>query len=140
LLAAQIAVIAAASYLVSNTVLVAMIMALAAGRPPFRTRWRAHQPVLPYYAALGATGIVLAALWTETPWLVPCVLILLAAVYYALRNAVALETTAVSSLFRLADILDARDPYTHGHSLRVGDYAERLAFALGLPDGTPLAA
>jgi hypothetical protein len=132
--ATPFAVLAAGVYLVLNTALVAMIMALAAGRPTGRTWWRAHQPVLPSYLALGATGIVLAALWTRTPWLVPCALVLLAGLYDALRNTVALETTPVSSLFRLADILDARDPYTHGHSMRVGDYAERLALALGLPD------
>jgi HD-GYP domain-containing protein (c-di-GMP phosphodiesterase class II) len=32
----------------------------------------------------------------------------------------------------MADILDARDSYTHGHSLRVGEYAEKLALAMGL--------
>jgi putative nucleotidyltransferase with HDIG domain len=38
----------------------------------------------------------------------------------------------MDALFNLADILDARDPYTHGHSLRVGEYSEKLALALGL--------
>jgi HD-GYP domain-containing protein (c-di-GMP phosphodiesterase class II) len=128
------AVAGALCYLATNTMLVAAIMALASGRPAGRMWWRTHKPVLPYYAALAATGIVLAALWIQTPWLVPCVLLLLAALYYALRNTVALETTTVSSLFRLADILDARDRYTHGHAVRVGEYAERLALALGVPD------
>jgi putative nucleotidyltransferase with HDIG domain len=125
---------AAATYLIANTLLVTAVMALAAGRPVRSTWWRSHRPVLPAYAALVVSGIVLAALWSAALWLVPCVFVLLAALYYALKNTVALETTTVESLFRLAAILDARDPYTHGHSMRVGEYAERLALTLGLPD------
>jgi putative nucleotidyltransferase with HDIG domain len=38
----------------------------------------------------------------------------------------------MDAMFQMADILDARDPYTHGHSLRVGQYAEQLALAMGI--------
>ncbi|MGQ9533347.1 MAG: HD domain-containing phosphohydrolase [Desulfotomaculales bacterium] len=41
----------------------------------------------------------------------------------------------VSGLRTLAAALDARDPYTRGHSERVTAYALRLAEALGLPRG-----
>ena len=36
-------------------------------------------------------------------------------------------------LRRLSSLLEARDPYTHGHSRRVARHAERIARELGLP-------
>lgn len=36
------------------------------------------------------------------------------------------------AILELADIIDLRDPYTHGHSHRVAAYAERLAKHMGL--------
>lgn len=43
-----------------------------------------------------------------------------------------LETTE-NVLFSLAQALEAKDPYTHGHSARVAKYATGLAKALALP-------
>ncbi|MBV9131094.1 MAG: HD-GYP domain-containing protein, partial [Chloroflexi bacterium] len=59
--------------------------------------------------------------------------IALLAVHRAVADRVKLETQTLDSLFELADILDARDRYTHGHSERVGHYAEQVALQLGLP-------
>jgi putative nucleotidyltransferase with HDIG domain len=58
--------------------------------------------------------------------------IALLALHRAIDDRVKLETQTLDSLFELADILDARDKYTHGHSERVGFYAEQLAIQLGL--------
>ena len=38
-------------------------------------------------------------------------------------------------LRRLSTLLEARDPYTHGHSRRVARHAERIAKEIGLPSG-----
>jgi putative nucleotidyltransferase with HDIG domain len=77
-------------------------------------------------------GVLIAVLWVTSPWTIALAAIPLTAIYYTLRNTVSLETQTVDALFNLADILDARDPYTHGHSLRVGQYAEKLALEVGL--------
>jgi HD-GYP domain-containing protein (c-di-GMP phosphodiesterase class II) len=77
-------------------------------------------------------GVLIAVLWVTSPWTIALAAIPLTAVYYTLRNTVSLETQTVDALFNLADILDARDPYTHGHSVRVGQYAEKLALEVGL--------
>jgi HD-GYP domain-containing protein (c-di-GMP phosphodiesterase class II) len=61
-----------------------------------------------------------------------CLAVALLAVHRAMADRVKLETQTLESLFELADILDARDTYTHGHSERVGHYAEQLAIQLGL--------
>jgi putative nucleotidyltransferase with HDIG domain len=39
----------------------------------------------------------------------------------------------VAVLRRMSTLLEARDPYTHGHSRRVARHAERIAVELGLP-------
>ncbi|GAB4401569.1 MAG: response regulator [Anaerolineales bacterium] len=41
----------------------------------------------------------------------------------------------LSTVMALANSLEAKDPYTVGHSQRVAALAERLAHALGLPEG-----
>ena len=42
------------------------------------------------------------------------------------------QSTFVSTLGIMAEVIDLRDPYTAGHSKRVGDYSRRLAIAIGL--------
>jgi HD-GYP domain-containing protein (c-di-GMP phosphodiesterase class II) len=61
-----------------------------------------------------------------------CLAIALLALHRAMVDRVKLETQTLESLFQLADILDARDKYTHGHSERVGYYAEQLAIQMRL--------
>jgi HD-GYP domain-containing protein (c-di-GMP phosphodiesterase class II) len=46
------------------------------------------------------------------------------------------EKTYVETLNALALVVDARDPYTRGHSKRVGDYCVKVAKAFGLDDST----
>jgi putative nucleotidyltransferase with HDIG domain len=120
-------------FFVVNTVLVSSIIAFASGVPVRMTWWRAHRNT--WHASLGMhfVGVLIAVLWVTSPWTIALAAIPLTAIYYTLRNTVTLETQTVDALFNLADILDARDPYTHGHSLRVGQYAERLALAMDLP-------
>ncbi len=42
------------------------------------------------------------------------------------------QSTFVHTLGIMAEVIDLRDPYTAGHSKRVGDYSRRLAIAIGL--------
>lgn len=45
-----------------------------------------------------------------------------------------LKETYLSTLKTFADIIDARDPYTHGHSERVARYAVSIAQELSVPE------
>src|SRR5579859_362100 len=124
--------LAVTAYFLVNTVLVASIVAFASGTPVRMTWWRAHRHT--WHASLGMhfVGVLIAVLWVAAPWTIALAAIPLTAIYYTLRNTVTLETQTIGALFNLADILDARDPYTHGHSLRVGEYAEKLALHMGI--------
>jgi HD-GYP domain-containing protein (c-di-GMP phosphodiesterase class II) len=107
------------------------IVATASGMP-FRTIYaRTNRNTWHIYLGMLFLGVLIAILWNLSAWTVALAAIPLTAVYFALRNTVGLETEMIGALFNLADILDARDPYTHGHSLRVGEYAEKLALSMG---------
>jgi HD-GYP domain-containing protein (c-di-GMP phosphodiesterase class II) len=124
--------LAVALCLAANVLLVGLIIAFASGLPLRVTVLRAHRNTWPATLGLLFIGVLIAVLWTVSGWTIALAAIPLTAVYYTLRNTVSLETNTVEALFSLADILDARDSYTHGHSLRVGQYAERLALQLGV--------
>ena len=120
-------------YAGSNILLVQTIVSLAAGIPLRLTLIRGHRHTWPAVLGVLFVGVLIAVLWSISAWTVALAAIPLTALYYTLRNTVSLETNTVDALFQLADILDARDAYTHGHSLRVGQYAEKLALSLGIP-------
>lgn len=90
--------------------------------------------VTPTSLAEYSLGLVLARLCAAAPGFVPLLVPLFTAVYRAHSSAVRLATETKSALRGLADIVDARDPYTFAHSERVAAYVERLAEALALPD------
>jgi HD-GYP domain-containing protein (c-di-GMP phosphodiesterase class II) len=90
--------------------------------------------VTPTSLAEYSLGLVLARLCAAAPGFVPLLAPLFIAVYRAHSSAVRLATETKRALRGLADIVDARDPYTFAHSERVAAYVEQLAEALGLPD------
>jgi putative nucleotidyltransferase with HDIG domain len=119
-------------YLLVNNGLTDAIVALVTGMPLRVTLLRSNRNTWPPNLGMLFIGVLVAILWNLSAWTVALAAIPLTAVYYALRNTVGLETETIGALFNLADILDARDPYTHGHSLRVGEFAEKLALGMGL--------
>jgi HD domain len=124
--------LAALTYFAANTLLTATIVALVLSMPIGLVWWRGHRHILFANLGLHAVGVPIAGLWLAFPWMLSCVAIALVALYRAIDDRVKLETQTMESLFQLADILDDRDKYTHGHSERVGFYSEQLAIQLGL--------
>ena len=125
--------LAITTFFAVNSVLVCTIIALASDMPVRLTWWRVHRHTWHAVLAMHFVGVLVAVLWVTSPWTIALAAVPLTAIYYTLRNTVTLETQTMDALFNLADILDARDPYTHGHSLRVGQYSESLAIAMGIP-------
>lgn len=124
--------LAALMYFVINTGLTATMVALVLKLPVGLIWRRGHQNVLGANLALLAVGVPVAALWRDYPWMLICLSVALLALQRAMADRVKLESQTLESLFELADILDARDTYTHGHSERVGRYAEQVAVELHL--------
>ena len=51
-----------------------------------------------------------------------------------LSDRTSMEQSAEATIQTLAGAIDARDPYTHGHSMRVTDYSVELARSAGFDD------
>ena len=126
-------VLAALAYFAFNAGLTTAMIAFVVDLPIALVWRRGRRNVMLAHLALLATGLPVAGLWQAYPWMLVCLGIALLAVHRAVADRVKLETQTLDSLFELADILDARDRYTHGHSERVGHYAEQVALQLGLP-------
>jgi HD-GYP domain-containing protein (c-di-GMP phosphodiesterase class II) len=125
-------VLAALTYFAINTGLTAAMIAFVLDLPIGLVWRRGHRNMLTANLALLAVGVPIAGLWLAYPWMLVCLAMALLALHRAMDDRVKLETQTLDSLFSLADILDARDKYTHGHSERVGHYAEQVAVQSGL--------
>jgi hypothetical protein len=125
-------VLAALAYFATNSGLTAAMVAFVLDLPIWLVWRRSHAKMLVANLALLAVGVPAAGLWLAYPWMLFCLAIALLALHRAMADRIKLETQTLESLFQLADILDARDKYTHGHSERVGYYAEQVAVQLGL--------
>jgi hypothetical protein len=126
-------VLAALTYYAFNTSLTTAMVGFVVDLPMLHVWRRTRGNLLLAHLALLAAGLPVAGLWLAYPWMLVCLAIALLAVHRAVADRVRLETQTLDSLFELADILDDRDKYTHGHSERVGRYAEQVAIQLGLP-------
>ncbi|MEJ7761733.1 MAG: HD domain-containing phosphohydrolase [Thermomicrobiales bacterium] len=118
-------------YLVNFT-LVSGAVALQVGASPWRV-WRMHvgrDGVTE--AAIYGIGVVAALLAATFPWALVMLVIPVYFVQQSLRRANQLQSDAYDALAHLVGLLELRDPYTAGHSERVGIIARLLAIRLGL--------
>src|SRR5438093_11522739 len=74
-------------------------------------------------AAVSAEGQPLALVLFAVP---------MVAMLITLRDSARVREQTRAAILELADLIDLRDPYTHGHSQRVAALAERLARRLKL--------
>jgi putative nucleotidyltransferase with HDIG domain len=126
-----IAIAAIAKYVV-NTTLVDLVVALQLRRNPLAGWWTLHRRLLPYEAALLVLGALAAIAAQAQPWTLVLFGVPMAIVLLTLRDSARVREQTKSAILELADLIDLRDPYTHGHSQRVALLAERLARRLRL--------
>src|SRR5690606_38914202 len=81
-------------------------------------------------------GLLMYYLYTTPVGLVGVALLLcsLIAFRFTVRQNAELREAHIETMRILSEALDARDPYTHGHSTRVAELAKATATALGSPD------
>lgn len=101
-------------------------------RTPFASWFAIHRRELALEFALYALGALAAFTIRLSPFAVVLFAIPVAIIAWAINEAVRLSRQTRSAIFQLADMVDARDPYTRGHSIRVAATAERLARRLKL--------
>lgn len=124
--------LAAITKYVVHTGIVDLVVALQVRRNPLSGWWRLHRRLLPYEAALLLLGALAAIAAQEQPWTLALFAVPMAVVLLTLRDSARVREQTKAAILELADLIDLRDPYTHGHSQRVAELAERLAKRLKL--------
>src|SRR5882762_122973 len=126
-----IGIAAIAKYLVNST-LADLVVALQVRRNPLTGWWTLHRRLLPYEAALLVLGALAAIAAQAQPWTLLLFGVPMAVVLLTVRDSARVREQTKSAILELADLIDLRDPYTHGHSQRVAALAERLVRRLRL--------
>jgi putative nucleotidyltransferase with HDIG domain len=120
-------------YYLVNTVSISTVIGLSDGKNPFRV-WKQNYmwnffhifAFLPV-AAIIALVYLKAGMWTVALFVVPLFL-----ARYTFQLYIEMKEAHINTVSALTSALDANDPYTHGHSYRVSQYALRLGRAMGL--------
>jgi putative nucleotidyltransferase with HDIG domain len=126
-----IAIAAIVKYVLHST-LVDVVVALQMRRNPLAGWWTLHRRLLPYETALLVLGALAAIAAQAQPWTLVLFGVPMAIVLLTVRDSARVREQTKSAILELADLIDLRDPYTHGHSQRVAALAERLARRLRL--------
>lgn len=84
--------------------------------------------------SIGTLGILIAVLYTLSPWYILLMLSPLTVVQASIRGYARLRQQAQQAFERIARVVGERDPYTGEHSTEVAKLAEQLARALRLPE------
>ncbi len=117
-----------------NSVLVAAVTALDSGAP-FAATWRSiYAGKIPGDAAAAAVALLLVVLYSRAQLLgVLLVLLPLLFLHHTNRVNVALHQINWDLLRLIVRTIEAKDPYTSGHSMRVADISRRVAEEMRLP-------
>jgi putative nucleotidyltransferase with HDIG domain len=121
----------AARYVV-QTVLVDLAVALQMKRRPFASWWTLHRRDLAQMTGLYLLGAIAAVSADGQPLALVLFAVPMVAMLITLRDSARVREQTRAAILELADLIDLRDPYTHGHSQRVAALAERLARRLKL--------
>ncbi|MFN2432781.1 MAG: HD-GYP domain-containing protein [Gemmatimonadota bacterium] len=125
---------AVVTYFVVNTGLVSLALSCLHGTP-YWSNWAAHYRWEVLYVVCSIPLALLLVVAYRQLWLAGPVLFL--GPLFLLREAYAqyvrLKTNYTETVRTLVKVIETHDTYTAGHSLRVAEYAKRLALALRLP-------
>ncbi len=130
--AAAALVVAAALMFVVNMLLVSTAVGLATSRNPWTLFTATQKVVIAEFATLYVLGSAAAFAVVHVPWLLALGVLPAVLVYRSLEYRIQLRRETVLAMERMAEEVDARDPYTYQHSRRVAEYSRQIARRLGL--------
>jgi putative nucleotidyltransferase with HDIG domain len=130
--AVAVAVGAAVVMYALNILLVSTAIALSSRRSVLTTFLNTHHAVGVQFASLYLVGAAAAFAAIRFPWVAALSLLPAALAYGSMKRRIQLTRETVRAVERMADEVDARDPYTFQHSQRVAGYSRAIGRELGL--------
>jgi HD domain-containing protein len=125
--AALLIIAAGVAKYASQALLVDFVVALQLRRRPLERWWETHRRDVPYESSLYLLGALAAVSVGNEPIALVLFAIPMVAMLVSMRETARVREQTRNAILELADLIDLRDPYTHGHSQRVAELAERLA-------------
>lgn len=134
-------------YFLFNSSLMATLIALLS-KEPFREVWaKSTFWTLPNFLAIAPLGVLIYVLYSNTPdgyWYILILLLPLFLARYSFKLYLDYKNQYYKTVQVLSAAIEAKDPYTEGHSRRVEYYAEAIAKRMSLSqskiDGLKVAA
>lgn len=128
--------LAALVYFALNIFFSTLSVSLAFSLPLSRLLVQNVRWAIPNLVVLWTIGVLMVYLLRSDAGIIGILLLWLPllVVRYSLRQYVELKKTHIETIQSLAAALDAKDPYTRGHSQRVAEMARLVASAMQLPE------
>lgn len=126
---------AAGAYAAVNIFTVVTVMALTRGLSFWNVYSKDFRWLIPHYAALTPLGILIAVIYGELGFTgVLLLFVPLVVARYSLQLYVHIRDAYLATIRAMVAAIEARDPYTAGHSRRVARYTAAAARKLSLPE------
>lgn len=119
-------------YFVINSACVSIVIGLTAGPNPWRIWQRNFQQGLLHHLSFVALGALVLIVWqTAGPWGILLFGLPFLVSRHSFQAHLELRSDLKEFVRALTEVLEEVDPYTRHHSVRVSEYAMRLARGLG---------
>lgn len=128
-------VAAGLAHFLVNSLCVSIVIGLTAGPDPWRVWQRNFQQGILHHLSLIALGVLVAVVYRGAgPWGIALFALPFLVARYSFRVYLELRSDLKDFVRALTEVLEEVDPYTRHHSVRVSQYAVRLARGLGRPE------
>jgi putative nucleotidyltransferase with HDIG domain len=120
-------------YILVNAVIMSILMHLITGENFFSNFYNNIAWVVKDYLAMAPLAVIMALAYIN--YKIAGILIFFGPLLfarYSFKLYIDMKNIYIDTVKSLSQAVEAKDPYTNGHSIRVGDYACKLAEKLGL--------
>jgi len=112
---------------VLDTVPMTWLLAAIESRPFRVTYINNYRGVVLEHFGIEVFGVLLAVIWSVSPWLTPLLVLPIVIMHQAYFQAERLRSESITALQAMADLIENRDPFTHDHTESVSSWSRRLA-------------
>src|SRR2546428_1854089 len=119
-------------YFVLDTVPMTWLLSAIEDRPFRVTYINNYRGVVLEHLGIEVFGVLLAVIWSVSPWLTPLLVLPIVIMHQAYFQAERLRSESITALQAMADLIENRDPFTRDHTESVSGWSRRLAERMGL--------